>query len=69
MKQLKRDPVHRKIMKTRDDFIDNDDFDTDEALEAAIDKRKFLLKRLLKQYTFPEEEENNTMPSYSYQSF
>lgn len=57
-------------MKTRDDFIDNDDFDTDEALEAAIDKRKFLLKRLLKQYTMPEEEEeNNTMPSYSYQSF
>lgn len=36
MRQLKRDPVHRKIMKTRDDFIDNDDFDTDEALEAAI---------------------------------
>ena len=30
-------------MNTRDDFINSDDFDHNEALEAAIDKRKFLL--------------------------
>ena len=31
MSQLKRDPVHRKIMKTRDAFV-ADEFDPDEAL-------------------------------------
>ena len=48
MKQLKNDPVHKKIMQTRDAFMDSDDFDPEEAMEAAVDKRKFLIKRLLK---------------------
>ena len=43
MSQLKRDPVHRKIMKTRDAFVAEDEFDPDEALVAAVKKRKFLL--------------------------
>ena len=43
-------------MNTRDAFINSDDFDHDEALEAAVDKRKFLLKRLLKDNTFIEGE-------------
>ena len=34
-----RDPVHRKIVKTKDAFVDEDDFDPDEALTTAI-KRK-----------------------------
>ena len=34
-------------MATRDDYVDNDMFDHDEAIAAALDKRKFLLKRLL----------------------
>ena len=29
----------------------NDDFDPEEAMDAAIDKRKFLIRRLLKDYT------------------
>ena len=36
MTQLKRDPVHRKIMKTRDAFVAEDEFDPDEALVAAV---------------------------------
>ena len=48
MKQLKNDPVHQKIMQTRDAFMDSDDFDPEEAMEAAVDKRKFLIKRLLR---------------------
>ena len=32
MSQLKRDPVRRKIMKTRDAFVADDEFDPDEAL-------------------------------------
>ena len=62
MTQMKRDPVHWKIMKTKDAFVDEDDFDPDEALTAAIKKRKFLLERLLedRQY-FPDgnEEEDD----------
>jgi hypothetical protein len=33
-------------METRDVFVNDDNFDHREALEAAIDKRKFLLKSL-----------------------
>ena len=47
MTQMKRDPVNRKIMKTKDAFVDEDDVDPDEALIAVIKKRKFLLERLL----------------------
>ena len=34
-------------MATRDDYVDNDMFDYDEAMVAAVDKRMFLLKRPL----------------------
>ena len=54
MKALKNDPIHKKIMSSRDDYVDNDMFDPDEAIAAALDKRKFLLKRLLEdQGRFP----------------
>ena len=52
MKQLKNDPVHKKIMQTKNAFVDNDDFDPEEAMEAAVNKRKFLINRLLKDYSF-----------------
>ena len=52
MQQLKKDPIHQKIMQTRDSFVDYDDFDPDEAMEAAVNKRKFLIKRLLKDYIY-----------------
>ena len=48
MRQLKKDPVHKKIMHTKNALVENDDFDPEEALEAAVDKRKFLIRRLLK---------------------
>ena len=54
MMQLKRDPVHRKIMKTRDEF------DPDEALVAAVKKRKFLLERMLEdRQHFPDEDDDD----------
>lgn len=43
------DSMHRKIMQAKDAFVNEDDFDQKEALEAVIDKRKFLLERVLKQ--------------------
>jgi hypothetical protein len=44
MKQLKKDPVHRKIMHTT---------------EATVDMRKFLIKRLLKGHKFDEENDDD----------
>ena len=56
MKASRKDPTHKKIMATRDDYVNNDMFDQDEAISAAVEKRKFLLKRLLEdQGRFPEE--------------
>ena len=46
----------KKIMVTRDDYVNNNMFDPDEAIAAAVKKRKFLLKRLLEgQGRFPEQ--------------
>ena len=58
MVQLKNDPIHRKIMETKNALMKNDDFDPEEALEAAIDKRKFLIKRILKDCTFTKENDD-----------
>ena len=44
MNQLKKDPVDKKIMQTKEAFVENDDFDPEEAIEAAIDMRKFFIK-------------------------
>ena len=53
---MKTDPTHKKITATRDDYVNNDMFDPDEAIAVAVDKRKFLLKRLLEdQARFPEQ--------------
>ena len=65
MTEIKRDPVHRKIMKTRDALIDEDHFDPDEALAAAIKKRKFLLERMLEdRQHFPENDDNDDVNAY-----
>ena len=53
---MKKDPTHKKNTATRNDHANNDMFDPDEAIAAAVDKRKFLLKRLLEdQGRFPEQ--------------
>ena len=56
MKAMKKDPIHKKIMVTPADYVGNDMFDPDEAMAAAVNKRKFLLKRLLEdRRRFPEQ--------------
>ena len=46
--QLKKDPVHKKTMQTKDTLVNDDDFDLEEAIEAAaVNERKFLIKRRL----------------------
>ena len=55
-RKLKKGPVHKQIMKTKDAFVNDDNFDPEEALEAAVDKRKFLMKRL-----FGDSRSTNTL--------
>ena len=59
IQEMERDPVHKKVMQTKREFMENDDFDPQEALEAAIDKRKFLIRKHLKEYDIFDEEEND----------
>ena len=69
MKALKKYPIHKKIMATRDDYVNNNMFDPDEAIAAAVKKRKFLLKRLLEdQEHFPEQriQKHNTKSKINY---
>ena len=46
IQSFKKDPVHKKIMETKRNFISLDEFDEEEATEAAVAKRKFLLNKL-----------------------
>ncbi len=52
-KRLENVPVHKKITQTKYVSVDNDDFDPEEAIEAAVEKRKFLIKRPLKNCNLP----------------
>ena len=40
IQQLKKDPVNKKIMQTKDAFVNDDDFDPEEAMEAALSIRE-----------------------------
>ena len=59
MRQLKKDPVHKKIMHIKDELVENDEFDPEEAMGAAVDKRKFLIRRLLKGYKFDDDDDDD----------
>ena len=50
--------VHKKIMQTKNAFVNDDDFDPKEAMEAAANKRKFLIKKRLKDYEDSDSEED-----------
>ena len=53
MKALKKDPIYKKVMATRDDYVDNDMLIQMKLyMAAAVDKIKFLLKRLRRSSTF-----------------
>ena len=45
-------------METRDAFINNDNFDQEEALEVAIEKTRFLMKRRFNDIRSPDAHED-----------
>ena len=46
IRELRQDPIHQKVMETKKRFREEDGFDGEEALEASVKKRKFLLNRI-----------------------
>ena len=48
-----QDAIHRKVIKTRQRFIDEDDMDFDEAAESAMEKQKFLLNWAVQEKLLP----------------
>ena len=58
MNDLKHNEIHRKIMETTRNLETEESFDRSEALRAAVEKRKFLLDRLVPEYEEDEEDED-----------
>lgn len=46
--RIKQDIIHRQVMQTIRRYRNEDDMDFDEALKAAIDRRKYLFSWLIK---------------------
>ena len=56
MRAIKKDPTLRKVNETQREFKDTEGFDWIQTTELAIDKRKFLLKRLFVTQSIPDED-------------
>ena len=56
--RIKHDALHRKVKKTLQRFIDEDNMDFDEAAESAVEKRKFLLNRVIGRKILPENSDD-----------
>ena len=52
--ELEVDPVHKEIMKTQTRYMNKDDMDFQEAMEASVNKQKHLLNRLFKEAKLPK---------------
>ena len=52
---LREDPIHEAILETRKKFQEEEDMDFNEAVEAAVNQRKYLLNR-----AFQPMEESDT---------
>ncbi|KXJ08206.1 hypothetical protein AC249_AIPGENE18249 [Exaiptasia diaphana] len=51
---LRKNYIFRQIMKTKQDLMDVDGFQWEEAMEAAIHKRKFMLNKLFQHIEIPD---------------
>ena len=57
--RIKLDAKHRKVMKTLQRFIGEDDRDFDQAAESAVKKPKFLLNRVMQKNLLPDESDDD----------
>ena len=56
---LREDPLHKAILETRNRLIDEDDMDYNEAVEAAVNQRKYLLNRVFQPIEEPDTDEED----------
>jgi hypothetical protein len=61
MSHMRKDPIHKKIIQTRDNLFDVDFLDREEALYSSVEKRKFLFKRLLEKRQHHSDDESDTI--------
>jgi len=56
---LREDPLHKAILETRNRMMDEDDMDYNEAVEAAVNQRKYLLNRVFQPMEEPDTDEED----------
>ena len=56
---LREDPIHKAILETRNRMMDEDDMDYNEAVEAAVNQRKYLLNRVFQAMEEPDTDEED----------
>ena len=56
---LREDPLHKAILETRNRLIDEDDMDFNEAVEAAVNQRKYLLNRVFQPIEEPDTDDED----------
>ena len=52
---LKKDPIHKKAVATRDELMAEKGYDWLQSTQLAIHERRFLLNRLFKEQRVPGE--------------
>ena len=55
IRALKKDPIYREVVATRDKLLAEKGYDWLESTQLAIHERQFLLNRLFKERLFPGE--------------
>jgi len=56
---LREDPLHKAILETRNRLMDEDDMVYNEAVEAAVNQRKYLLNRVFQPIEEPDTDEED----------
>ena len=56
---LREDPIHKAILETRKKFQEEEDMDFNEAVEAAVNQRKYLLNRVFQPMEEPDTDEED----------
>ena len=58
LRALKDDPIQQVVIDTRQKFMDEEGMDVNEATEAAVNLRKYLLNRVFEAIPEPEDDED-----------
>ena len=60
VRKLNDDPIHQAVIDTRNKLMEEEAMDADEAIEAAVNQRKYLLNRVFEPIPEPETDDQET---------